>query len=54
MTKLKKSNSEKYVKPIVDITDEEGLKLVYETKGGLYQHYNTVDRKYERSNRYGR
>ena len=25
---------------IADITDEEGLKLAYETKDGLYQHYN--------------
>ena len=25
-----------------DITDEEGLKRAYETKDGLYQHYNTL------------
>ena len=24
-----------------DITDEEGLKRAYDTKYGLYQHYNT-------------
>ena len=42
MTKLKKSKKEKYVKQIADITDEEGLKLAYETKDGLYQHYNKL------------
>ena len=28
----------KHVQQIADITDEEGLILAYETKGGLYQH----------------
>ena len=37
---LKKSKNEKYVKQIVGITDEEGLKVAYGTKYGLYQHYN--------------
>ena len=27
---------------IADITDEEGLRLAYETKDGLYQHYNKL------------
>ena len=27
---------------IADITDEEGLKLAYESKTGLYQHYNKL------------
>ena len=30
----------KYIKQLQDITDEEGLKRAYETKDGLYQHYN--------------
>ena len=32
---LKKSKHEQYGKQIVDITDEEGLKLAYETKRWL-------------------
>ena len=27
---------------MADITDEEGLKLAYETKDGLYQHLNKL------------
>ena len=42
MAKLKKSKKDKYVKQIADITDEEGLKLAYETKYGLYQHHNEL------------
>ena len=42
MTKLKKNKHEKHVKQIDDITDEEGLRLAYETKYGLYQHYNKL------------
>ena len=43
MTKFfKKAKNEPYVKQIADITDEEGLKLAYETNGGLYQHYNKL------------
>ena len=30
------------VKQLQDITDEEGLRLAYETKYGLYQHYNKL------------
>ena len=37
---LKKNNNEQYVQLIADFTDEEGLRLAYETKDGLYQHYN--------------
>ena len=33
---------QKYVKKLQDITDEEGLKRAYETKDGLYQHYNKL------------
>ena len=32
----------RYIKRITDISDEEGLRLAYETKGGLYQHYNKL------------
>ena len=42
MTKLKKNNSDKYVKQIADITYQEGLKLADETKDGLYQHYKII------------
>ena len=40
MARLKKNR--KHVKQIADITDEEGLKLAYETKDGLYQYYNKL------------
>ena len=30
----------KSIKQITDISGEEGLRLAYETKDGLYQHYN--------------
>ena len=33
---------QKIVKQLQDITDEEGLKRAYETKDGLYQHYNKL------------
>ena len=39
---LKKNKNEQYVKQIVDITAEEGLKQAYESKDGLHQHYNTL------------
>ena len=42
---LEKSENEKSVKliaDITDITDEEGLKQAYESKDGLHQHYNTL------------
>ena len=31
-----------YVKKLQDVTDEEGLKRAYDTKYGLYQHYNKL------------
>ena len=31
-----------YVKKLQDISDEEGLKRAYETRDGLYQHYNKL------------
>ena len=33
---------QKFVKQLRDITDEEGLKRAYDTKDGLYQHYNKL------------
>ena len=33
---------QKFVKQLQDISDEEGLKRAYETKAGLYQHYNKL------------
>ena len=33
---------QKYIKLITDISDEEGLRLAYEAKYGLYQHYNKL------------
>ena len=33
---------QKIVKQLQDISDEEGLKRAYETKNGLYQHYNKL------------
>ena len=30
------------MKQLRDISDEEGLKRAYETRGGLYQHYNKL------------
>ena len=33
---------QKYVKQLQDISDEEGLKRAYDTKYGLYQHYNEL------------
>ena len=34
------NKQQKFVKQLQDITDEEGLKRAYDTKDGLYQHYN--------------
>ena len=34
------NKQQKYIKQITDISDEEGLRLAYETKGGFYRHYN--------------
>ena len=39
---LEKSEHEKYVKQIADITDEEGFKQAYEPKNGLHQHYDKM------------
>ena len=36
------NKQQKYIKQITDIRDEEGLRLAYETKDGLYQHYNEL------------
>ena len=32
----------KYVKQLQDIPDEEGLKRAYDTRDGVYQHYNKL------------
>ena len=39
---VKENRHEKYTRRITDITDEGGLKRAYETKYGLYQHYNKL------------
>ena len=36
------NKQQKYVKQLQDISDEEGLKRAYDTKDGLYQHYNKL------------
>ena len=36
------NKQQKYIKQFQDITDDEGLRLAYETKDGLYQHYNIL------------
>ena len=36
------NKQQKHMKQIADITDEEGLRLAYETKDRLYQHYNKL------------
>ena len=36
------TKQQKYVKQLQDISDEEGLKRAYETRDGLYQHYNKL------------
>ena len=36
------NKQQKSVKQLKDITDEEGLKRAYDTKDGLYQHYNKL------------
>ena len=36
------NKQQKIVKQLQDITDEEGLKRAYDTKDGLYQHYNKL------------
>ena len=36
------NKQQKFIKQIADISDEEGLTRAYETKDGLYQHYNKL------------
>ena len=36
------NKQQKFVKQLQDITNEEGLKRAYDTKDGLYQHYNKL------------
>ena len=36
------NKQQKYIKQIAEITDEEGLRLAYEAKDCLYQHYNKL------------
>ena len=36
------NKQQKFVKQLQDITDEEGFKRAYDTKDGLYQHYNKL------------
>ena len=36
------NKQQKFVKQLQDISDEEGLKRAYETRDGLYQHYNKL------------
>ena len=36
------NKQQKSVKQLQDITDEEGLKRAYESRDGLYQHYNIL------------
>ncbi len=40
--KIASDSQHKFVKQLQDISDEEGLKRAYETKYGLYQHYNKL------------
>ena len=36
------NKQQKFVKQLQEITDEEGLKRAYDTRDGLYQHYNKL------------
>ena len=36
------TTQQKNVKQLQDISDEEGLKRAYDTRDGLYQHYNKL------------
>ena len=36
------NKQQKYVKQLQYISDEEGLKRAYDTRDGLYQHYNKL------------
>ena len=36
------NKQQQFVKQLQNISDEEGLKRAYDTRGGLYQHYNKL------------
>ena len=36
------NKQQEFVKQLQDTSDEEGLKRAYETRDGLYQHYNKL------------
>ena len=36
------NKQQKYIKQLQCITDDEGLRLAFETNNGFYQHYNTL------------
>ena len=36
------TQQQKFVKHLQDITDEDGLKRTYDTRDGLYQHYERL------------
>ena len=40
--KIASVKQQKYAKLLQDISDEEGMKNAYETRDGLYQHYNKL------------
>jgi hypothetical protein len=40
--KIADNKHQNYVKQLKDISDDEGLKRAYESKDGLYQHYNKL------------
>ena len=42
------NKQQKFVKQIIDISDEEGLRSAYEAKSGLYQHWQIIYRRNER------
>ena len=35
------NKQQEFVKQLQDISDEEGLKRAYDTRDGLYQHYDS-------------
>ena len=39
---LADNKQQKYIKQVIGISAEKGLRLTYETKDGLYQHYNEL------------
>ena len=40
--KIADNKHQNYVKKLQDVTDQEGLNRAYDTKDGLYQHYNKL------------